>query len=548
MILKKNLKQSISFASKQIIAALIGGSTLLFITTTVAAESQQVREWNHSLEMIDAQIQSQGTRPFQTINGQAAGNIVPGVTDQLLEQKRQILVNAGFTNFLGNNYYNNAYSFTSVAGLTNTQFRIVETEETVKLIRRGNHQKSNEISQGFLGAWWSPTYYSIADSRNYQAILAGWGSDLQDIYVIAAPKGTKLIGGTAAPMVQGDEYRNGGAYQYWKRSGQSENTMPWLVYALYAPNYLASYSGGITSGQKLNRDVVAELSLHMEELRNSSASRQQDHNGIWIRPFGNDTSYTDTVGTKYYGQTTGLQLGWEKLIHGGAVNEKNKVYIGVIGGHGVINQEDRGRKVNSEVTGNYGGIYSTFFTPTPSQGARYFNGAILFGNLNFVNNVTGYYGYGLTQQYSGQAFTTSLEQGMTFPQKNGMVLEPQVQLVYTSIHHGSFMDNIGAHVTLRRGDSLQGRLGLQLRKSSGQSNGKLIMTSLGVNYIHEFKGANVVDISGEESQHNIGRNWYEVSLGLQAKLTHSLIVQGKISKYFGDERGYQGNISLNTVF
>lgn len=548
MMFGKRIKQRTASWRKQFIATMIGGTTLLFITTTAAAESQQVRDWNHSLAVIDEQIQSQGISPFQTVNGQAAGNIVPGVTNQLLEQKRQILLGAGFNNFLGNNYYNNAYSFTSVSGITNTQFRIVEMEQTAKLIRRGNHQKNDEITQGFLGAWWSPTYYSVTDSRNYQAILAGWGSDLQDIYVISVPKGTKLIGGIASPMVQGNEYRNGGAYQYWKRSGQSENTMPWLIYALYAPNYLASYSEAITGGQKLNRDIVEDLSLHMEELRNSYASGRKDNNGIWIRPFGNDTSYTDIVGTEYHGQTKGMQLGWEKLVKGEAIKEKNKIYIGIVGGHGVTSQDDRGRKVNNEVTGNYGGIYSVLLTPTTSQGSSYLNGAILFGNLNFVNNVPGYYGYGLKQQYSGQSFTTSLEHGMTFPQKNGMVLEPQIQLLYTSIRHGGFTDNIGANITLRKGDSLQGRLGLQLRNSIRQSNGKLIITSLGVNYIHEFKGDNVTDISGEQSQNDIGRKRYEINLGLQANLTGSVIFQGKISKRFGDEQGYQGNVSVHTVF
>ncbi|MBP2628230.1 MAG: outer rane autotransporter barrel domain protein [Firmicutes bacterium] len=543
-MLRQAFKSSFASWQKQLATAVICGATLLFGFIPVDAESQQVKDWNNSLVAIDVQIQSQGASPIKTVSGQSAANIVPGVTDVLLEQKRQILLGAGFNNFAANNYYNNFYSFTSTPGMTDTSVRIVETDQALKLVRRGNHQKLNEITQGFLGAWWSGKYYSVEESRNDQAILAGWGSDLQDIYVISVPKGTQLIGGIASPMAQGSEYRSGGAYQYWKRSGQPENTMPWLMYALYAPNYMSSYSGAITNGQNLSRGVIDDLGLHMNELRNSHVAEGKLRNDIWVSPFGNDASYTNLSGYEYHGQTKGMQLGWEKLIKENAIGKNNKIYFGLVAGHGVTSQHDTASNVNNEITGNYGGIYSVLLTPIESNRSGYVNAAFLFGNLNFANNVPGYYGYGLKQQYSGRLFVTSLEHGVTFQQKNGLVLEPQVQLSYIGIRHGEFTDNVGADVSLKKGDSLQGRLGLQLRKTVEQSNGKLTTTSLGVSYIHEFKGNNVADISGEQSQNSIGCNMFQMNLGLQARLDNHLSLQGEISKLFGDKRGCQGNLSL----
>ena len=537
-------KSSFRNWQKQFATTIISVAILLFSLTPVAAESQQVKDWNSALAAIDAQIQAQGTSPAQIVSGQSAVNIVPGITDALLEQKRQILLAAGFTNFANNNYYSNFYSFTSTPGVTDTAVRIVETEQDMKLVRRGNHLKSDEITQGYLGAWWSDKYYSVADSRNAQAILAGWGSDLQDIYVISVPKGTELIAGTAAPMAAGSEYRSGGAYQYWKRSGQPENTMSWLVYALYAPNYLSSYSAAITNGQNLSRGVVDDLDLHMYELRNSRVVAGKKNNDIWVSPFGNDTSYTNGSDSNYHAQTKGMQLGWEKLVKGAAVGEKNKVYIGFIAGHGETNQRNTASNIKNEITGNYGGLYSVFRTPMEANRSGYFNAALLFGNLDFTNNVPGYYGYGLKQQYSGRLFVTSLEHGVTFQQQHGLVLEPQVQLSYIGIHQTDFTDNVGANVSLKEGDSLQGRLGLQLRKAVMQSNGQLMTTLLGVNYIHEFKGDNVADISGEQSQNRLGSNMYQINLGLKAGLSGNLYIEGQFSKLFGDKRGCQGNLSL----
>lgn len=508
-----------------------------------AAESQQVKEWNASLAAIDAQIQVQGTTPAQTVSGQSAVNIVPGVTAALLEQKRQILQAAGFDKFAGSNSYSNFYSFTSTPGITDTAVRIVETDQPLKLVRRGNHLKADEITQGYLGAWWSDKYYSVEDSRNQQAILAGWGSDLQDIYVISVPQGTELLAGTASPMAQGAEYRSGGAYQYWKRSGQPENTMSWLVYALYAPNYLASYSGAITNGQNFSRGVIDDITLHMVELRDTPLVPASRHGQVWVSPFGYDTSYTNAAGADYHAQLQGMQLGWDKPIAGTAAGEQRQSYIGLVAGYGKHNQTNTASSVNNKVTGTYGGIYAVTKTPLSPNRSGYFNAALLYGSLDFTNQVPGYYGYGLKQQYSGQVVVASLEQGLSIRQKN-LVLEPQLQLSYIGMQQGDFTDHVGADISLKQGDSLQGRLGLQLRKTVRQSNGQALAASLGVHYIHEFKGDNVVAVAGEQTRNSLGRNMYQLNMGIKAGLSDTLAIQGQFSRLFGDKQGYQGSLAL----
>lgn len=541
--LRRNFKAfASSFANwpRKLAAVLICVTILVCSFTLVAAESPQVTEWNNSLAEIDAQIQAMGTSPAQSMSGLAA-NIVPGVTDDLLEQKRQILVSAGF------DYFNNFYSFTSSAGFTDTQLRIVETDQPLKLIRRGNHQNTDEITRGYLGAWWSDKYYSTQDTRDELAILTGWGSDLQDIYVISVPAGTLLIGGLTSPMTEGSEYRDGGAYQYWKRSGQTENTMDWLVYALYAPDYLSSYSGAIGGAQKLSRGVMEDLGLHMDELRNSPAAERNAGSNVWTRPFGNDTTY-NTSEAEFHGQTRGMQIGWDNLVKGGAAGEPDKIYFGLVAGHGVTSQSNRASGVENEIRGNYGGLYSVCLIPEENNHGGYVNAAVLFGDLRFVNNVPGYYGYGLRQQYAGHVVVTSLEHGMTFLQKKGRTIEPQVQLLYTHVSHEKFTDHVGADVSLKSGDSLQGRIGVELRNTVSRKSGRLTTSWLGANYIHEFQGNNTVDVSGEQNLSGMGRNMYQINVGINSGVSRNLNVQGQISKLFGDERGYQGTLSLSAYW
>lgn len=175
----------------------------------------------------------------------------------------------GFIRQEGIRDYTNFYSFTSRVGVTDTKLDIVTTDATLRLYRRGNSGYKEAL--GYLGSWWGGRYRGIGESRDEQAILAAWGSDLQRIYVIDVPAGYTMVGGLAAPMEKNGEYRNGGAYQYYYRGAPSS----WLVYALYAPDYLKSYSGAVTSAQQAGRSIVSDLGVHLNQTRHAVLNDQQ---------------------------------------------------------------------------------------------------------------------------------------------------------------------------------------------------------------------------------------------------------------------------------
>jgi hypothetical protein len=246
---------------------------LLLLAAALLRPTPAQADWNADLAAIDAQIRAASGAAWQHGN---AVNVLPGVTDVLLERKRAILVDAGFTwfapaNSTGGYDYGNFYSFTGLAGQTDTQLRIVETTEATLLYRRGY---PNEPSRR-LGAWWSASYLSPEATRDELAVLDAWGNPLTGIYVVSVPAGTRMIAGLTSPMQAGDEFRAGGAGQYWLNSRDND----WLVHALYAPDYLGSYVLAVTGAQKLGRDALDSLSSSSATSPRATIERRWRRNG-----------------------------------------------------------------------------------------------------------------------------------------------------------------------------------------------------------------------------------------------------------------------------
>ena len=230
-----------------------------------------------TLADIDQEVQ--GNQAIKTDRGGLdAYNIYEGVTNDRLDRKIAILQQVDihprfYQAGNGTREYTNFYSFTSRSGVTDTKLDIVGTDAPLRLYRRGD--SGYKESSGYLGSWWSDQYRGVPSSRNELAILTAWGSDLQRIYVIDVPAGHTLVGGIAAPMERNGEYRPGGGYQYYYRGAPAD----WLVYALFAPDYLKSYAGAVTSAQKLGRGMAADLADHLDHTRQAASHDKASEDG-----------------------------------------------------------------------------------------------------------------------------------------------------------------------------------------------------------------------------------------------------------------------------
>ena len=506
-----------------------------------------------TLADIDAEIQ--GNRSIQTHrSGLDAYNIYDGVTNSRLDRKWTILNAAGVSSYFLTADYKNFYSFTSTAGVTDTKLDIVTTAATQRLYRRGAGATS-EIRRGYFGAWWGDQYRGIQASRDEQAILAAWGSDLQRIYVIDVPAGYTLVGGIASPMEKDGEYRAGGAYQYYY-SGNLATMRGWLVYALYAPDYLKSYAGAVTSAQRAGRDIALDLSRHLNQTRYSARLMdRQEQNGsagsFWLSGFGGNLDAAESDGGSVHSRTAGGSLGWQRMTGGNAPGTNLKSYFGAMLGQSQNNQkygisEYGSGNVENKTTTTVGGIYGLVVNRPESSRAWYGQWSLLHGGVNFHNVVPGEIaGAGLTQNYNGTVTLLTFENGVVFRQTKGWQLEPQLQLSYTHVHQGDFRDNLGALVSLRRGNSLWGRLGLEARRTMGKTPDQTSCYWARASYSREFLARNEVDIAGDLARSEPRQDAFSVALGTNLRLGRNFSLQAEAVQLFGSEKGIQANLAVN---
>ena len=522
--------------------AIVGIGMLLLTPLSLA--------FAETLADIDQEIQSNKT--FRTDRGNLdAYNIYEGITNARLNRKISILqasgINARFYQTgSGVTDYTNFYSFTGLAGVTDTKLDLVTTTSPLRLYRLGN--SGYKEASGYLGSWWGDRYRGIQESRDQEAILAAWGSDLQRIYVIDVPAGKTLVGGLTSPMEKNGEYRSGGAYQYYYRGALAS----WLVYALYVPDYLKSYSGAVTGAQKAGRSIATDLGEHLEQTRhgaindpNSTDARIADWYGeFWMRGFGGTIDYNERDGSSVSAQTGGMSIGWQRMITGQNAADHSRSYGGVLLGQSSNVQQYEISDVENNARATVGGIYALYIDNPESPRSWYGNCSLLYGGLNLNNTVPGELGYGLSQGYTGDILVVTVENGISFRQKNGWSIEPQLQFSYTKIGQSDFNDNLGAHVSLQQGDSLWGRLGIEVRKTLPDTNTLQSSFWTKLSSIHDLSGRNEVRVAGDLAVSELNQNSFVLAGGTDLKINQKWSLQGQVAEVFDGERGLQGNLAL----
>ncbi|WP_397452119.1 autotransporter outer membrane beta-barrel domain-containing protein [Pseudomonas sp. NA-150] len=157
----------------------------------------------------------------------------------------------------------------------------------------------------------------------------------------------------------------------------------------------------------------------------------------------------------------------------------------------------------------------------------------------------------------GWGYTASLEGGYPFEVKKDLFVEPQAQLIYTTVDLDSSSD-IGADVRFEDVNSLIGRLGVRIAKDwFREDKGKWLRTNAWVrpSVWREFKGQPKTEFSSESGfvpfESDIGGTFGEVNLGLDVeadKRTTFYVSAGYQQAFDGNSHGYEGMLGFKVKF
>lgn len=151
-------------------------------------------------------------------------------------------------------------------------------------------------------------------------------------------------------------------------------------------------------------------------------------------------------------------------------------------------------------------------------------------------------------------YAVSLESGQQLSINDRWSVTPQGQLVYSSVDADNFIDGFGSAVRLDRGESLQGRLGLNLDYASSWQNDKGTTDRANLygiaNLYYEFRDGTRADLAGVSLASRQDRLWGGLGVGGTYSFDnecYSLFGEGLINtslNNFGNSYALKGNVGF----
>lgn len=276
-----------------------------------------------------------------------------------------------------------------------------------------------------------------------------------------------------------------------------------------------------------------------------------ENKGVWGRVEGMHTNMSprsSTSGTDYDFNTFRLQAGLDGLF---VENESGKLIGGLTVRYVHGKAKTRSIYGDGEISTDgygFGGTLtwygeSGFYIDGQAQATWY--------DSNLDSTLAG---VGLTDGNNGFGYALSLESGKRLMLNEQWSVTPQAQLVYSNVDFDSFNDVFDARVSLDRGDSLQGRVGLSVDRQNSwyNENGLIDRTYLyGIaNLYYEFLDGTKVDVSGTGFTSRNDRFWGGIGLGGSYNWNgdkYSLYGEGSINTSlanFGDSYAYKGTVGF----
>lgn len=308
------------------------------------------------------------------------------------------------------------------------------------------------------------------------------------------------------------------------------------------------WSEGGHSAATQNADSEFATSANPENLNVAT-----EESGVWGRIEGghyNMEPRHSTSGTKYDQNIFKLQAGVDSLLREG---ENGKLIGGFTVHYGQGKTKTKSESGNGEIdTDGYGfGGTLTWY----DDNGFYVDGQgqVTWYKSDLKSALTG---QSLINGNKGFGYALSIETGKRYDDNEGSPwsLTPQAQLVYSHVNFKSFTDPIDARVSLDRGASLQGRLGLAFDHEDSWKNDKGMLNRSHVygiaNLYYEFLDGTKVDVAGVSFASKNDRLWGGVGFGGSYNWDddkYSIYGEGLVNtslNSFGDSYSIEGQIGF----
>ncbi|MFC7286784.1 autotransporter outer membrane beta-barrel domain-containing protein [Herminiimonas glaciei] len=371
-------------------------------------------------------------------------------------------------------------------------------------------------------------------------------------------------------VIQGEQAVVGGAYAYTlhKNGITDPNDGDWYLRSQLMPQQeIPLYQAGVPS-----YEVYPQTLLQLNTL---ATLQQRVGNRQWADTTGLSAGDNRTVRTGTWGRMEGSHHRIRPATSDSQTNYNSNIYKLQAGVDTLLYENAASGQLIAGVLAQYSNGRTATYSPFGAGKINtngYGVGATLswFGNNGlYVDNQLQFNiydsdlsskltGASLIHGNNGSGYALSSELGLDIKQESGWTLTPQVQLIYSKVKFDSFKDAFGAQVTLDKGASLLGRLGLSLAhekksldsagKSSSQRNYAI------VNLYNEFLDGTRVDVAGVGFANRNERLWGGIGAGTSyswADGKYMVYGQGMLNtslKNFGDSYTFSATLGIRMAF
>jgi len=353
----------------------------------------------------------------------------------------------------------------------------------------------------------------------------------QGIQVVETRNGAETTPDAFSLNSTSSNYRAGhgtvamGAYDYaLVRGGVGGVPDSWYLTVAGQPttNPTPRPESGVYLGNQQIVQTMLRTTLHEREgsRERSAGQNPEEKRKSWVRVVDSHTHSQAASGrltTKTHSDQ--IQLG-TALLNRTNSNQSN-VVAGVMAGYGKATSKTTSHSYSYAARGKtHGyqvGVYGTWYQNAQMTGL-YVDSAVQYGWYKNEAN-----GEGLGKdQYNARAWSASLESGyaMIFneSEQRQWVIEPQVQIGYTSYHADTHRDAGGTQIKLQDGKGIFTRIGSRLYTRSKEGAGRTVQPFVEVNWLHNNPVGSVAlnsDVINSNGPKNIG----ELKLGVEGALT-----------------------------